>query len=149
MPCFRFTRDLLVSWPYKVDILLQELQWLTESIFCAEWHQCTSVSSHFWVNKQSQAFTLLLCRMADATIKVYCSAFLSLSLARAGFFTSFARKKSRFSFTHLLKSLLCASLWSWISCRYDSKLNAYVPYAKSWIKEQLATHIRKQYQARR
>lgn len=34
-------------------------------------------------------------------------------------------------------------------CRYDSKLSAYVPYAKSWIKEQLGNHIRKQFQGTR
>ena len=35
------------------------------------------------------------------------------------------------------------------TCRFDAQLKAYVPYDKTWIKEQLGIHIRKQFQPRR
>ena len=27
------------------------------------------------------------------------------------------------------------------ACRYDAKLNAYIPYNKAWIKEQVLSHL--------
>ena len=53
-------------------------------------------------------------------------------------------KKSTPRVSHISRAIKSTLL-----CRYDAKLKAYIPYAKSWMKEQVAEHIRKQLQGRR